>query len=314
MVVHIYTTKMAKLNITRQVRRSSRIANLNQKKQSRTVHLNKPTRARQTQRLKRIINRQALQRRRQACACVPLAIAKETTPPETISENSQKLLVSIHKNVVEKDDLRTSKSLEKQENSRRFTPCSKCGPDSGDIDIRGPGIEASCHGSANRGTLPHDSSSPTTPPEPVFDGSKRDDDKREARIELESKAPSKLLTPVILSSHSISKPPKLLTLPKPPKPPKPLLQLDSKPSKPLPSMPQTPKSSPSRQCYEDSTTFLSHPLPLLPLRTKPSLFHRAFETVWRSTCAMVKSIFKKPSEPQPVQSVTSWSSQVPYWP
>lgn len=80
-----------------------------------------------------------------------------------------------------------------------------------------------------------------------------------------------------------------------------------------PPRPQTPRLAPTSQCYEDSTVYLSEPLPLLPIRWKRYLFERAFASVWGSTCRLVKSLFETPSQPKQIaHSMTSWSSQNPY--
>lgn len=68
--------------------------------------------------------------------------------------------------------------------------------------------------------------------------------------------------------------------------------------------------------YEDSTVFLMEKLPLLPLRRKGSNFlQRVLESAWRTSMIMIKALFdRSPQESIVEQSVTTWSSQNPYWP
>lgn len=72
----------------------------------------------------------------------------------------------------------------------------------------------------------------------------------------------------------------------------------------------------SHRYFEDSTCFLSEPLPSLPNRYKPSLFQRAFNVVYEATVKMAKALLPAPmQQSQTTHSITtSWSPKKSYRP
>lgn len=285
---------MTKLNSTKQVRRSARIATLNKQKEKITVCSTKPKRARRVRCLRRNTGRQLRQ--------LSNAVSEKTNPPEVSLGHCQKQFIFFRDCAHKMNAIEPSKTLEKQIISRRHTSYTEYGPKSNADDDHASCMKSSPRTSTERGTLPQGSSSPSTPPEPVFDKSKHDGVLVKPEAEMKANNQIKQSTPVILSQDFSSK---HLN---------PQSQPDASPCKPPPPVYEKPQSSPPRHRYEDSTTYLSHPLSRLPLRSKPSLFQRALKSVWRSTCAMAKSIFQQRSDSHSAESETSWSSRVPYWP
>lgn len=64
-------------------------------------------------------------------------------------------------------------------------------------------------------------------------------------------------------------------------------------------------------CLEDSTSFLSDPLPDRPGRSVAHRLHTAFQQVWSSTCSLIKMLFVSAPDSPAARSVTSWSSHHP---
>lgn len=60
-------------------------------------------------------------------------------------------------------------------------------------------------------------------------------------------------------------------------------------------------------CLEDSTSFLSEPLPVIPGRSVACRLHIAFQQVWSSTCKLIKTLFVTAPDYPVTRSVTSWS-------
>lgn len=64
-------------------------------------------------------------------------------------------------------------------------------------------------------------------------------------------------------------------------------------------------------CLEDSTSFLSDPLPDRPSRSVAHRLQTAFQQVWSSTCSLIKMLFVSAPDSPVARSVTSWSSHHP---